>query len=101
MKKIFIIGILIGVLFCSCNIQNSAGQRALPEEPCHIMVYNGGGVVLDMEDATISAHTVANERLIGSSESWLIYNVKGIDKRDSKKHAYSFCDSEALMLVWE
>lgn len=100
MKKIFI-SILIGILFCSCNIQNSAGQRALPEEPCHIMVYNGGGIVLDMEAATISAYTVRNGRLIGNSEIWLIYNIKGIDKKDNQIHFYEFCDSEALMLVWE
>ncbi len=101
MIKIFIIGFLISVLFCSCNVQSSAGERALPEEPCHIMVYNGGGIVLDMENATISARTVRNTRLVGNGENWLIYNVKGIDTKDNKKHSYEFCDSEALMLVWE
>ena len=101
MKKILIIGFLLSFIICSCNIQNRAGEKALPENPCHIVVYNGSGIILDMEEATISAYTILNSRIIGKKESWLIYDLRGTDKRDSKRHHYKFCDSEALMIVWE
>ena len=99
MKKLFIL--LTTLALSACTYKNDISGKNMPKFAETCKVYNGSGLILDMQKCNFKLQTVRNEVIIGRGENWLIYTIEGIDVKDGRTHTYSFLDSEALTILWE
>jgi len=99
MKKIKIGGavalLLVAMTMMSCDVKRSGMSNAIPQRPGHIQFWNGGGLILELEDARLDIETVLVTRPYGKDVSYYLYRVEA--KAGTK---YTIMDSEALAVMW-